>query len=376
MPPRRSQNKGGGGGGKQQAALPAPPPAASPADAALAVAGVAAHVVALLMGAARGEAADLARAECVCTALRRAAAPHWRALCCTLSPAVVRRTAAPADDHARWRRLYRQLHAATFLMADPHCSCGDFVFLVDVMHKGAPLFSACMGPFTGAEHERLSAGSHELVATAAEGAPESAPPRVTAGDLYDWPKRFRARVYAQRCADGALAAVMLDVQPSAPVADMQGDDSSEDGDDDEPAIPLTMAALTFGGSLPLMPNTGSDGSDGSDAPPLYLQLYLEAEDGAADPLFFRTPGYRYQDEPPAGGGGHRPRMSKQEIEKPTGMVFSRDEPCDLPIERAALARRVVLRRAPLCAATLTFGYGNMGCSELCAELDMLNFEPA
>jgi hypothetical protein len=53
-------------------------------------------------------------------------------------------------------------------MADPHCSCGDFVFLVDVMHKGAPLFSACMGPFTGAEHERLSAGSHELVATAAE----------------------------------------------------------------------------------------------------------------------------------------------------------------------------------------------------------------
>jgi hypothetical protein len=50
----------------------------------------------------------------------------------------------------------------------------------------------------------------------------------------------------------------------------------------------------------------------------------------------------------------------------------------MPIEPAALERRVVLRRSSsLCAATLTFGYaGSVGCSELCASLDMLNFEPA
>jgi hypothetical protein len=98
--------------------------------------------MALLMGAARGTAADLGRAECVCASLRAAAAPHWHALCCTLSPAAVRRTVAPVGDHARWRRLYRQLHAATFLLPEMRCACGDFVFLVDVAHKGAPLFSA------------------------------------------------------------------------------------------------------------------------------------------------------------------------------------------------------------------------------------------
>jgi hypothetical protein len=313
MPPRCQNNKCGAGG--KQAAQPAPP-AASPADAALAVDDVAAHVVALLMGAARGEAADLARAECVCTALRRAAAPHWRALCCALSAAAVRRAAAPVGDHARWRRLYAQLHAATFLMPLTRSGCGDFVFLVDVTHKGAPLFSACMGPFAGAAHAEYSVLHHEMVATAAEAAPEGAPPCITAGDMYDWPKHFRARVYAQRCADGALAAVMLDVQPESPVACQQGDssDEEEDDDDDAPAdkldLPPTMAALTFGGKLPHVQNMGSD----SEPEPLRLRLFLEAEDaslwGGGDddanvqPLFFRTPGYRYDDEPPAGGGGH------------------------------------------------------------------------
>jgi hypothetical protein len=325
------------------------------------------------MGAAHGTAEDLARAECVCTALRRAAAPHWRALCCTLSSAVVRRTAASVDDHARWRRLYRQLHAASFLVPDARCACADFLFLVDVTHKGASLFSACMGPFTGVAHVQRRVESHELVATAAEGAPESAPPRVTAGDLYDWPKHFRARVYAQRCADGALAAVMLDVQPDAPIANEQGGD--DDDSDDELHIPLTMGALTFSGFLPLVPTTGSEG----EAPPVYLRLFMEAEDSYgfdanAEPLFFRQPGYRcFRDEPPAGGGGHRPRLSKQETkERRSGYVPDPDQPCDLPIERAALARPVVLRRAD-CAATLNFGYGRMDCFALCTELDMLNF---
>jgi hypothetical protein len=371
MPPRRRNERGAGGSGKQEA-LPAPP-AVSPADAALAVADAAAHVVAVLMGAAHGTAEDLARAECVCTALRRAAAPHWRALCCTLSSAVVRRTAASVDDHARWRRLYRQLHAASFLVPDARCACADFLFLVDVTHKGASLFSACMGPFTGVAHVQRRVESHELVATAAEGAPESAPPRVTAGDLYDWPKHFRARVYAQRCADGALAAVMLDVQPDAPIANEQGGD--DDDSDDELHIPLTMGALTFSGFLPLVPTTGSEG----EAPPVYLRLFMEAEDSYgfdanAEPLFFRQPGYRcFRDEPPAGGGGHRPRLSKQETkERRSGYVPDPDQPCDLPIERAALARPVVLRRAD-CAATLNFGYGRMDCFALCTELDMLNF---
>jgi hypothetical protein len=384
----------------------------SPADAALAAGDVAGHIIAALLSRAGGGAADLARLECVCRALRRAAAPHWRPLCETLSRAAVLQAACGAGTAGGaqpWRRLYAQLRTATFGKPPPRCRCTDFRFLLDVSYAGQPLLSACLGPFAGEPHAAQRARSHWLGVPAPPSGDAAAPPVVvTAGDVFDWPTRFRASLYVQRCADGALSPLVLRAQPATPVAWTQS----------ALACPKS-AELQFDHFL-------SDdleldqASDNVQSLAFSVRLFLQAQDAAeaaseaeADataPLFFRTPAFADAandsgDAPHVPGLPRRPLHESSALPEERGCFNNRrrrvyntgwghtDDGADrAPIDECALSRRVVLRRRGGVAAALAFEFtgddggkdmsrdaecraAGGGCVELCASLDRLAFAP-
>jgi hypothetical protein len=374
----------------------------SPADAALAAADVAAHLMGALMLRAGGSATDLARVERVCVALRRAGTPHWRALCFSLSPSTAA-TAAAADGVTDWRRVYAQLHFVAF--PAPRCRCADFVFFVDTSYNGAPLFSGCAGPFAGGAHAARRGNVHWLRVAPAGGDDTPAPPTLIAGDVYDWPTRFRARVCARRLADGALAEVARDMEVRTPTPASRDIFESYGNDGVRPQ--MHTAVLHFWRELPA--RTRRDTKDAEVT--LNVQLFLQAADAAdaadedaadaVEPLFFRKQGYNPDGSPPHGNESRRPRPPLHEAGGGFFRLYpnpnlgnlwplgSRVEPA--AIEEAALARRVVLRRRGGATAALSFGGSDFredgtpwmapeaehrgSCADVCAALDRLVFVP-
>jgi hypothetical protein len=381
------------------------PPRNSPADEALAAADVAAHLVSALMTRAGGSAVDLARVERVCVTLRRAGTPHWRVLCSSLSPAAAQLAAAAAGTAGvDWRRLYAQLHGVAF--PAPRCRCSDFVFLVDITYADAPLFSGCAGPFAGGAHAARHDDAHWLRVAAPGGGDAPPAPVLTAGDVYDWPVRFSARVCARRLADGAMAEVARGMSlAQSPAAESQYVLDSADG----VAQQAHTAVLAFFTELPA--RTRRDPVQDSDVT-LNVNLFLQAEDAAdaptahaADavaPLFFRMQGYNEDGSPPHGAGGLRPRPPLHEaagsgvhrFRYNPGAIWANggrvEGPVELLIEEEVLARRVVLRRRGVMAS-LFFGGGAFredgtpwmsqpakdhgSCDDVCAALDRLVFVP-
>jgi hypothetical protein len=396
-------------------------PAGSPADAALAQGDVAGHIIGALLARAGGTAADLARLECVCRALRRAAAPHWRSLCENVSRAAAALHAAAAGSGVPpWRRLYAQLRTATFGTPPPRCRCTDFRWLLDVSFAGQTLLSVCLGPFAGEAHAAQRAATHWVGAQAPEGAGGGAPSLVvTAGDVYDWPTRIRATLFAQRVSDGALSLLLLNALPQTPVAWTQTPRAGH------------TAELEYAHYLS-NDYVLDQASDSLASLPFRVQLFLQAQDAAeaaseaeADavaPLFFRTPAFdaandRGGSAPPAPGQPRRP-LHESGTEEERGChnthvrrVYNRhgyygggdelpngngpDADDRVAIDECALARRLVLRRRGGVVAALSFGRGHRedgtpdevtaydaahfaaldGCSRLCASLDRCAFTP-